>query len=264
MSEYNVLGFDVKDIQAKILEVAIEFDRICRKYNISYSLDGGNLIGAVRHKGFIPWDDDLDVMMLRKDYQKFIKVCKKELDKEKFVLETPKLNKNYPYSFGKLKLKNTFYREAAFEDLKICHGIYIDIFPMDNTFKKTYRMQWRFAEFFKYVRWKKLKHTTKNNWSIKLFSIFPMCFINFCAEISMRFYNGIKTKYVYKLCHPGKHKPLFLRSYYENIIDIDFENQKLMALKDYKQWLSERFGDYMTLPPIEKRKPSHIVNKVKL
>ena len=85
--EYHISNTELRQLQKIELEMLVELDRICRKYQIAYSLDGGTLLGAVRHKGFIPWDDDADVIMLRKEYMKFRKACIKELDRTRFFLQ---------------------------------------------------------------------------------------------------------------------------------------------------------------------------------
>ena len=77
---YQISNEELKKLQRIELEMLIELDRICRKHQVSYSLDGGTLLGAVRHKGFIPWDDDIDVIMLRPEYEKFRSACERELD----------------------------------------------------------------------------------------------------------------------------------------------------------------------------------------
>ena len=85
--EYNELDVGIRDVQMIQLEILLEFDRICRKNNIKYQLFAGTLLGAVRHKGFIPWDDDIDVCLLRDDYEKFLDVCLRDLDPG-FFLQT--------------------------------------------------------------------------------------------------------------------------------------------------------------------------------
>ena len=85
----------LKQLHSTILEMLIEFDRICRKYNIPYIIESGTLLGAVRNKGFIEWDDDADIKMLRKDYNKFCEVCEKDLDKNRFFLQNYNTDKNY-------------------------------------------------------------------------------------------------------------------------------------------------------------------------
>ena len=85
--KYQISEAELKQLQRIELEMLVELDRICRKYRIEYSLDGGTLLGAVRHKGFIPWDDDADVIMLRREYMKFRKACRKDLDHTRFFLQ---------------------------------------------------------------------------------------------------------------------------------------------------------------------------------
>ena len=95
------------------LDILNEFDRICRKYNIKYSLDGGTLLGAVRHKGFIPWDDDIDVSMSRENYNKFLEVQKKELKKSKYYVDSMETNDNNFTLYAKMKRKNTTYSDIT-------------------------------------------------------------------------------------------------------------------------------------------------------
>ena len=121
----------LRDVQKVQLEILLEFDRICRKHGLKYLLFAGTLLGAVRHKGFIPWDDDIDVCMLRGDYERFLTVCKDELSAELF-LQTTDTDREYPLQFAKLRKNNTRFVEKSMSDLKIHHGVFIDIFPLDN------------------------------------------------------------------------------------------------------------------------------------
>ena len=85
MCKYKICQYDIREVQKKLLMILIEFDRICRKHNIKYSLEGGTLLGAIKYKGFVPWDDDIDIVMERPEYERFLKVCKRELNKEFFL-----------------------------------------------------------------------------------------------------------------------------------------------------------------------------------
>src|SRR5690554_4796206 len=100
--EYSYLGVNLKAIQSIQVEILLEIDRICKKNDIRYQLFAGTLLGAVRHKGFIPWDDDIDLAMLREDYDKFIQVCKYDLD-NKYFLQTYETDPQYTFTFGKVR-----------------------------------------------------------------------------------------------------------------------------------------------------------------
>ena len=130
--EHIVTNEELKMIQKIDLEMLVEVDRICRKYRIRYSLDGGTLLGAVRHKGFIPWDDDVDVIMLRKEYRKFQKACRKELDQSRFFLQDYQTDPEYRWGYAKIRRKNTEYIRLGQEYLKQKGGVCIDIFVVDN------------------------------------------------------------------------------------------------------------------------------------
>ena len=130
--EHIVTNEELKMIQKIDLEMLVEVDRICRKYRIQYSLDGGTLLGAVRHKGFIPWDDDADVIMLRKEYRKFQKACRKELDQSRFFLQDYQTDPEYRWGYAKIRRRNTEYIRLGQEHLKQKGGVCIDIFVADN------------------------------------------------------------------------------------------------------------------------------------
>ena len=100
-------GHNLRRLQLNLLEMLIEIDRICRKYQIQYSLDGGTLLGAVRHGGFIPWDDDIDVIMRRSEYRKFYRACQKDLDSSRFFLQEYRTDRHYRWGYEKLRRRDT-------------------------------------------------------------------------------------------------------------------------------------------------------------
>ena len=112
MSKWKIQGYDVEDVQKKIFEIFLEFDRICKAHNLTYTLEGGTLLGAVLYRGFIPWDDDMDIVMLRKDYDEFRKVANKELAKPYYFMDM-EMSDQYPFMFGKIFNLDTIYKERG-------------------------------------------------------------------------------------------------------------------------------------------------------
>lgn len=268
MIKYKIGEYDIKDVQAKMLNILLEVDRICKKHHIKYILDGGTMLGAVRHRGFIPWDDDLDIAMLRIEYEKFVQVCKTELCDE-FFFQHIRSEKLYPLHFGKMKLKNTRYVENDYRGLNINHGVYIDIFPMDKITPVTKLFQYKFISFLYGIRLKKigLDVVGRKLWKrilMNIFSILPLSVINRWTEQVMTLNEIKKTELVNKVCHPGEIRPDYPSDIYTNVIEIEFEGHQFPVPKNYDSFLRGRYGDYMELPPLEKRKPCHNIIEIKL
>ena len=119
-------------LQNTILMIADEIKRICEKHEIKYYIVAGTLLGAVRHQGFIPWDDDLDIIMTRLDFERFIQICQIELDSSKFYLQCGGNEEYYAFEFAKIQLKGTKIIEDFNWNVPIQNGIFVDIFPLDN------------------------------------------------------------------------------------------------------------------------------------
>ena len=125
----------IKEHQQALFRLLCEFDRVCRALDVPYTLFAGTLLGAVRHGGFIPWDDDLDVIMLREDYERFLARANEVLDREKFFLQA-EFSEHWPMFFSKLRLNGTTCLEKFHPKGPEMHqGVYIDIFPCDNACK---------------------------------------------------------------------------------------------------------------------------------
>ncbi len=114
------------------LEILLEVDRICKLHHITYCLVGGSVLGAVRHQGFIPWDDDIDVGMLRDEYNRFCIVCEKDLDTSRFFWQTVETDPEYRWTYGKMRRKETQYVRSGQEHLKNQTGVFVDIMPYDD------------------------------------------------------------------------------------------------------------------------------------
>lgn len=139
-ARFNPEGSLKRRQQLIMRDMVIELDRICKKYDIPYFLSGGTLLGAMRHDGFIPWDDDLDVGLVRKDYLRLLKVLPSELP-DHIALQTNDTDKNFFFFYAKLRDKNSFLDEGEFDGAFRERGIFIDIFPYDRVLPWTQRLR---------------------------------------------------------------------------------------------------------------------------
>lgn len=247
------------------LLIASEVDRICKKNAINYSLVGGSLIGAIRHKGFIPWDDDMDISMLRSDYEKFVNACRQDLD-DRFFLQTTQTDPFYYNGFSKVILNNTELVEPGQEKTKCKKGIYIDIFPLDNIAddSKSAQKQGRINYFLVKLLERKA-HSSLGNlkfgkkkvafFFLDLLSyIVPSRFLVNKLINNMTKYNSVETKRVCSFGgYYGYQKETTKREYFQNVHNHKFENHDFLISDSYDEFLRSMFGDYMILPPEEER-----------
>ncbi|MBQ3513270.1 MAG: LicD family protein [Lachnospiraceae bacterium] len=259
--EHIVTNEELKMIQKIDLEMLVEVDRICRKYRIRYSLDGGTLLGAVRHKGFIPWDDDADVIMLRKEYRKFQKACKKELDQSRFFLQDYQTDPEYRWGYAKIRRKNTEYIRLGQEHLKQKGGVCIDIFVADNV--PDQKVARNIHYFFCYCIRKTMyaplgakneKNSLLRMWYVLLNRI-PIKIVFRARNILAYHSNKKRTKLIshYTFPYPKSCKYGLPRACFDKFIELEFEGRKFQAFKDYHTYLSMHYGEYMKLPPKDKR-----------
>ncbi|MHA1381777.1 MAG: LicD family protein [Candidatus Helarchaeota archaeon] len=259
----------LKKLHKLQLEMAKEVDSICREHNIKYFIIAGTLLGAVRHKGFIPWDDDLDIGMLREDYEKFIKICSTELSSDYF-LQTWDNDPNFGLPIAKIRKNDTKYIEKASRKIGIHSGIYIDIFPFDNVpenFLKesiqninTYILKRLILARVGYDLCQSNKKIKKLTYKIiKLISkILSLSRQKQMLEKQMKKFNNSKTTKVVTFGGSyGYKKESIKRVWVENLSNIEFENTKLICPRDYKSYLTYFYGDYFTPPPENERYNRH-------
>lgn len=259
MSEFKVCGVDLEEIQRVQLGMLDEVDRLCKKNNIKYFLSGGTLLGAIRHKGFIPWDDDIDLWMTRENYKKFKKVLKKELS-EQYVAVDYFADIHYPLSIMKIEKKGTKYVEDIFSNLNITSGIYIDIFPLDCIWMPLYKLQTSILIKLQSIRDFKLRKNGKDNAGLIkyiCYSLVPLKVCRALTEFTMRFFNPFHTKLRNQLSHRGRYWPKFTVEDVEDLIEVEYCGKMYPVPRNYDGILTACYGDYMKLPPEEKRQPIH-------
>ncbi len=242
--------------QAAMLELLKILDEICKKLNIPYMLFAGSMLGAVRHKGFIPWDDDVDVVMLRKDYEYFLKTASEEIDKERYFIQAEH-SEHWPMYFSKLRMNNTTCLEKYHpKDSLIHQGVYIDIFPCDNASDISFvrKIQFLCSKIVIANSLEKRGYDT-NSICKKLLLLFskiaPVNLLNKIAKSC----NKNSTKYVHTFFGGSSkyNKSIYPREWFKNIIYADFENNKFPVSASFDEFLTLLYGDYMTLPKIEDR-----------
>lgn len=261
----------LRNLQMIELEILQEIHRICRKNNISYSLTGGTLLGAVRHGGFIPWDDDADISMLRKEYVKFQKACAQDLDKTRFYFQDVDATKGYRWGYGKVRRKDTLFLREHQEDLKFEQGVFVDVFPRDGVPNGRFmRKVHTFLCFMiRKMMWSpvgaKVSKYRIQRWGYSLLATIPENIVKKCYGHLVHLSNrNDKTELVRALTFPLPNKQQgYKREWYENYTEIEFEHISLMVQGAYKEWLQSEFGNYMELPPEEKRK-MHPVSMIRL
>jgi lipopolysaccharide cholinephosphotransferase len=246
----------LKEHQEVLLELLTEFDRVCRKHDIKYILFAGSALGAVRHKGFIPWDDDLDVAILREDYDRLMSIQSSEWGSAYYL--QCEYSDHWPVHFSKLRKNNTTCLEKYHpKDNQIHQGIYIDIFPIDNASDKPFIRKLQFiaskvilAKSF-FNRGYETKSVIKKI-AMTLSFICPLKL--FHNIVTMR--GSAKSAVVHSFLGGTVNykKGIFERRWLTDTIELPFETLLVPVSLNCHELLTMQYGDYMTLPPEEERK----------
>lgn len=258
----------IKEIMDLQLEILKQVDKFCRANGIEYFMYGGTGIGAIRHKGYIPWDDDIDIAMTRPNYDRFISTFNGSY--EHLEVYAPELNWNYYAPYANVCDTRTVLDEGANGHRGQKLGVKIDIFQIDGApeTEEEYLKLWQInRKYMKsmYIRrhllsvlWKKDKVAFFKCIVKKLLNCTPS-FVYMqkkTHEISTKYKFG-ETSKATNLSYPYPKLTLCERSWFEHYIDVDFEDMKARMIADYDPYLRVIFGDYMQLPPEEQRIAHH-------
>ncbi len=267
---YQLSQEELRKVQLTQLELICEVDRICKKHGISYNMVGGTMLGAIRHKGYIPWDDDADIGFLRNEYEKFRQACKTELDDKLYYFQDCRDTRGYRWGYGKLRRKGTEFIRLNQEFMPYEQGIAIDLMPFDNVPDNFWLKRIHMFVCFVYrkIFWSAVGRKSEKNFGKRmvyemlykipeksLFNSYQR-FIDRCGkrmseQVRILTFPTPKGVYGYR------------RKWYTNLRQYEFEDHNFPGAADYDGYLRIKYKSYKELPPVEKRK-THPVSKLTL
>ncbi len=263
----------LEETKRACLDLLTDFDAICKKYNLKYSIYYGTLLGAVRHKGFIPWDDDVDVVMPRPDYERLVELIQSGAFKE---------DKNHDFFMD--RGKGAYYNFLKFMDTRYpihCPNhieapyLFLDVFPLDGVpddeeeFKKIYRKERKWVIIAGMCQW----YTMDRWWGFIAYVIGWWAYLGaMCigAKRCVKKFHEAAAKYPYEkydrcaLHFFGAPREAVRKSIFDEFCELEFEGRKFTAVKDWNEALTALYGDYMQLPPKKQQRSRHYMKVYKI
>ncbi len=252
-----------KKIWAILLDLLITFDKRCRDIGVKYHVSFGGLLGIVRHNGFIPWDDDIDVCMLREDYEKFLSIYKDSIQYPYFF-QQPGKDKGYYFSFSRLCNSNTTCIPETFKYQEYNHGVSLDIFVLDNCIEEYAESNYNTIKNLILENSANMRRSNPNpsKYDLERIKQYPPSdasqVIKQIDEICTR-YKSLKTNKVILAQQTFYHytKMIWERKDVTELIDVDFYGYKVMIPQNFSKILEVTYGNYMEMPPVDKRGTWH-------
>lgn len=255
------------------LDLLTELHRICQKWSIPYFLIGGTLIGAIRHNGFIPWDDDIDVGMLRVDYERFCQACQEELDPAYGLYDWDN-DPCSPLPFRKLRIKGTHYQEPMSAGSGVNDGIFIDIFPYDNAPDSEFLRKLQAGQIYLVRKLLVLRcdFSIHNGSTVKKILYGMLKFLSrirsvpawkkTCRKLMLR-YNDQPTRRISNMCGAYSYRREMMdRALVLEQVEHVFEGGMFNIPAGYDAFLRGVYGDYMQLPPESQRVGKHGISMI--
>ena len=261
----------IKGIELGMLKFV---DKVCRENDIRYFITGGSLLGAVRHHGIIPWDDDLDVGMLRPDFEKFRKICPK-LMPDFYTYESHRENRDCHYCFDKIRLKGSYFSTDYSSHFQIPDGVFLDVLVYDQTSNLTFMAKlhirliriWTVLISIKWIgRPRKNVHYRFSQLALPIMRRIPFSAFHFFFERLLRWYEKKKdAKYLIDSVGQNIGKGPFPKEWMADVTYIPFEDMKAPVPAGYDGFLKHLYGEhYMDIPPVSKRAGGHRIARIDL
>ncbi len=257
---------ELRELQLTEFELLSEVDRVCRKNNIRYSLYAGTLLGAVRHKGFIPWDDDADICFLPEEYEKFFEACKRDLNTKKFFLQDYRTDPHYRWGYAKLRRNGTSFVRTGQEHIPCHTGICIDLFVLYPIPDSLLSRKLYYASFY-IIR--KILYSEVGRVNEKKF--FKRAWFNILSKIPRNSVFNLANRLMYKkdselrdmmyITHSKRYIGVPTR-FFDADVELEFEGRKFLAMYGYDECLKMAYGDYMQLPPENERASHNPASKI--
>lgn len=254
-NKYNPEGSILRKAQYRMLDMLIYFDNVCNKAGIPYSLSAGNVLGAIRHGGFIPWDDDVDVVVKRKDFKRLNHYLEKHPHPQ-YVVQNHHTDSGYMGCWSVLRdIKSEYFQDSPIHNIRKYRGLQIDILPLDKGMTKTLHHFCRKLCLFlidKNIKNKNIK-MAKFGFNLTFKCIFPIILL-FCKVF------GNRNILMYPIGSPWGWQ--FQKSWFNPLSKIEFEGHHFNCVNHVEDFLSEHYGNYMDLPPLDKRKKHKATYKI--
>lgn len=245
--------------QLKLLDILVYFRDFCQEHNLRFCLSYGTCIGAVRHHGFIPWDDDIDVSMPRDDYDKLYDLWDKYADKSKFLCCKTDEKQSIGFPMILIRSVNTTCIYEHSKDKDICHGLKIDVEHLDGSPKSKFKVKVQTVYAAIYALFMAQRVPNQTNKTKKIIAkIFLILFSGHKIRYKILKYCERKIKrYKFSDCDYVRFLALrpIPRKWFDDVKYVDFEGYSMPIPIGYDEFLKDEYGDYMSYPPVEKRKP---------